>query len=47
MALVQRTSHHWAVHTGQIVYAAKMLQAGAVDELWYKSMGPTVGGLKR
>ena len=44
LALVQRTSHHWALHTGQIVYATKMLQAGAVDELWYKSMGPTVGG---
>ena len=47
LALVQRTSHHWAVHTGQIVYAAKMLQSGAVNELWYKSMGPTVGGNKR
>ena len=47
LALVQRTSHHWAVHTGQIVYAAKMLQAGAVDELWYRSMGPTVGGQKK
>lgn len=47
LALVQRTSHHWAVHTGQIVYAAKMLQAGAVDELWYRSMGPAVGGQKK
>lgn len=47
LALVQRTSHHWAVHTGQIVYAAKMLQAGAVNELWYGSMGPTVGGQKK
>jgi uncharacterized damage-inducible protein DinB len=47
LALVQRTSHHWAVHTGQIVYAAKMLQSGAVDELWYRSMGPTVGGQKK
>jgi hypothetical protein len=47
LALVQRTSHHWAVHTAQIVYAAKMLQAGAVDELWYRAMGPTVGGLKK
>ncbi len=47
LALVQRTSHHWAVHTGQIVFAAKMLQPGAVDELWYRSMGPTVGGQKK
>ena len=47
LSLVQRTTHHWAVHTGQIVYAAKMLQSGAVNELWYKSMGPTVGGQKR
>lgn len=46
-ALVQRTSHHWAVHTGQIVYAAKMLQAGAVNELWYRAMGPTVGGHRK
>jgi len=47
LALVQRTTHHWAVHTGQIVYAAKMLQSGAVDELWYRSMGPAVGGQKK
>ncbi len=47
LALVQRTSHHWAVHVGQIVFAVKMLQAGAVDELWYRSMGPTVGGQKK
>jgi uncharacterized damage-inducible protein DinB len=47
LALVQRTSHHWAVHSGQIVFAVKMLQAGAVDELWYRTMGPTVGGQKK
>ena len=46
LALVQRTSHHWMLHTGQIVYAAKMLKAGAVNELWYKTMGPAVGGQK-
>jgi uncharacterized damage-inducible protein DinB len=44
LALVQRTSHHWALHTGQIVFATKMLQAGAVSELWYQTMGPSVGG---
>ena len=47
LVLVQRTSHHWAVHTGQIVFATKMLQSGGVDELWYRTMGPTVGGLKK
>lgn len=47
LALVQRTSHHWAVHTGQIVFAAKMLKAGAVQELWYRTMGPSVGGQRK
>lgn len=47
LALVQRTSHHWAVHTGQIVFAAKMLKSGGVNELWYETMGPTVGGKKK
>ena len=28
---------HWAVHTGQIVYAAKALKEGAFDELWMKT----------
>ena len=37
-ALVQRTAHHWAVHTGQIVYAAKALREGAFQELWMKTM---------
>jgi hypothetical protein len=27
---------HLAIHTGQIVYATKMLQEGSVDELWNK-----------
>ena len=47
LALVQRTSHHWTLHTGQIVYATKMLKAGAVNELWYKTMAPGVGGQKK
>ena len=38
LALVQRTAHHWAVHTGQIVYATKALREGAFDELWMKTM---------
>ena len=38
LALVLRTSHHWAVHTGQIVYATKLLTEGGLDELWMKTM---------
>lgn len=38
LALILRVSHHWAVHTGQIVYAAKCLREGAIDELWMKTM---------
>jgi len=38
LALVLRTSHHWAVHTGQIVYATKHLTQGGLDELWMKTM---------
>jgi uncharacterized damage-inducible protein DinB len=44
LVLVQRTSHHWALHTGQIVFATKMLKAGGIQELWYKTMAPSVGG---
>jgi uncharacterized damage-inducible protein DinB len=47
LVLVQRTSHHWCVHTGQIVYATKMLKPGAVTELWYRWMGPNVGGKRK
>lgn len=38
LALLMRVSHHWAVHTGQIVYAAKALREGAISELWMKTM---------
>ncbi len=38
LALLLRVSHHWAVHTGQIVYAAKAAREGALDELWMKTM---------
>jgi uncharacterized damage-inducible protein DinB len=38
LALLLRTAHHWAVHTGQIVFAAKALKEGAFDELWMKTM---------
>jgi len=36
--LLLRTSHHWAVHMGQMVYAAKALREGVFDELWMKTM---------
>jgi uncharacterized damage-inducible protein DinB len=38
LALVVRTSHHWAVHTGQIVFATKQLTGGGLGELWMKTM---------
>ena len=38
LALLLRTAHHWAVHTGQIVYAAKAMKEGVFDELWMKTM---------
>jgi hypothetical protein len=36
--LLLRTSHHWGVHTGQIVFATKALKEGVFDELWMKTM---------
>jgi uncharacterized damage-inducible protein DinB len=36
--LVSRTSHHWAVHTGQIVYITKLRQPGALKELWERTL---------
>jgi uncharacterized damage-inducible protein DinB len=38
LALLLRTAHHWGVHTGQIVYAAKAMKEGAFDDLWSKTM---------
>jgi uncharacterized damage-inducible protein DinB len=38
LALLMRVTHHWAVHTGQIVFVAKAAHAGALDELWMKTM---------
>ena len=29
---------HFAAHAGQIIYATKLLKAGAIDELWRKTM---------
>jgi uncharacterized damage-inducible protein DinB len=36
--LLLRVSHHWAVHTGQIVFDVKVRRPGAFEELWMKTM---------
>jgi uncharacterized damage-inducible protein DinB len=36
--LLLRVSHHWAMHTGQIVFDVKARKPGAFDELWMKTM---------
>ena len=36
--LLLRTSHHWAAHVGQMVFAAKSLREGVFVELWRKTM---------
>jgi len=38
--IVSRTTHHWAAHTGQIVYATKLRKAGALNELWERTLKP-------
>lgn len=38
VALLLRVSHHWALHTGQIVFAAKAMKEGVFQELWQKTM---------
>lgn len=38
LALLLRTAHHWGVHAGQIVYAAKALKDAPFDDLWRKTM---------
>lgn len=38
--LVSRTSHHWAVHTGQIVYVTKMRRPEGLTELWERTLKP-------
>jgi len=38
--LVSRTSHHWAVHTGQVVYVTKLRKPGALVELWDQTLKP-------
>jgi uncharacterized damage-inducible protein DinB len=36
--LVSRTTHHWALHTGQIVYITKLRRPGAFEELWMRAL---------
>jgi hypothetical protein len=31
-------SHHWAVHTGQVVFSTKAMRPGAFEELWKRRM---------
>jgi uncharacterized damage-inducible protein DinB len=38
--LISRTTHHWATHTGQIVYATKLRKGGALNELWQRTLNP-------
>lgn len=38
--LISRTSHHWAVHAGQIVYVTKLRNPGALTELWERTLKP-------
>jgi uncharacterized damage-inducible protein DinB len=38
LELLLRVSHHWAVHTGQIVFDVKARKPGAFEELWMKTM---------
>ena len=39
LELILRTSHHWATHTGQILYAVKALKGPAFEEHWRKTRG--------
>ena len=38
LALLLRVAHHWSVHSGQILYAAKALREGVLDEVWVRTM---------
>jgi uncharacterized damage-inducible protein DinB len=37
-ALLLRVAHHWSVHTGQILFAAKARHEAALDEVWTRTM---------
>jgi uncharacterized damage-inducible protein DinB len=36
--LLLRVSHHWATHTGQIVFVVKARKPGSFEELWMKTL---------
>lgn len=38
VSLLFRMSHHWAEHTGQIVYVTKALKEGVFSELWKRTL---------
>ena len=39
VALLLRVTHHWSVHSGQILFAAKAFREGAIDDVWRRTMG--------
>ncbi|MFN0123694.1 MAG: DinB family protein [Blastocatellia bacterium] len=36
--LLLRVTHHWAAHTGQMVYDVKTRRPGSFEELWMKTL---------
>lgn len=38
LALLLRVTHHWSVHSGQILFAAKALREGAAEGVWSRTM---------
>ena len=36
--LLMRVTHHWAMHTGQIVFDVKARKPGALEEIWMKTL---------
>jgi hypothetical protein len=35
---VRRRTLCWSVHSGQILYAVKVLREGAFDDVWFRTM---------
>ena len=38
VSLLLRVTHHWSLHCGQILFAAKAFREGAVDDVWRRTM---------
>lgn len=38
VALLLRVTHHWSVHCGQILFAAKALREGSLDDVFRRTM---------